>query len=59
MRVSVTGKNSTYPFTVRDLPVEAVVIVGAGNAGRCAVTDFGSGDCRVGRRGKRLRCGRP
>ena len=59
MRVSVTGKDSTYPFTVRDLPVEAVVIVGRANAGQCAVTDFRSGDCRIGRRGKRLRCGRP
>ena len=57
--ISITGKNATYPVEVDDRPLTAIVVIGDSRSGECARTNFASGDCKSGRRGRRLVCSRP
>ena len=59
VKVTVTGKNGTYPIVSGDEPIKATVVLGgqaASMAGRCGETTFAPADCSFNGSGNKLSC---
>src|SRR5438128_1157895 len=59
VKVSVTGRNGSYPLAFADLPLAVTILLGdatAGQAGSCGRRSFDAGSCSGTRGGTRLVC---
>ena len=59
VKVSVSGKNGTYPIVAGDAPIEVTVVLGgqsAFDAGQCGATDFDTSNCTFNGKMNKLTC---
>lgn len=59
VRVTVKGKNGTYPIVAGDEPLRATIVFGsdaAAAAGKCGESDFAANECAFNGTGNKLTC---